>query len=151
VSFIQNDVSETGFYLRLHIKHTQSGPVDRPSFFFRIPAITPIGFINHPIDVVTGVWTQRLALKEQSIISVTGAAICSKTNFGPAGHHHPRIIPLPRVYTVHSAFAFFFNASWKSCSVCVCSAPPAILPQLPHLCQNGGFSTSSLIRGNRKK
>jgi hypothetical protein len=35
LSFIQNNVSETGFYLRLHVVSTQLGPVDRASLCLR--------------------------------------------------------------------------------------------------------------------
>jgi hypothetical protein len=42
-------------------------------------------------------------IREGIIISGTGAAIWSKTNFGPIGHHHPRSSPLPRLCTVPSA------------------------------------------------
>jgi hypothetical protein len=45
--------------------------------------------------------------KESSIISGTGAAIWSKTNFGPIGHHHPRSSPIPLICTVPSASAIF--------------------------------------------
>jgi hypothetical protein len=41
--------------------------------------------------------------KDPSIIYGTGAAILSKTNFGPTGHHHP----LQRVCTVPSASVIF--------------------------------------------
>jgi hypothetical protein len=55
------------------------------------------------------------------IISGTGAAIWSKTNFGLIGHHHHPNTPLPRVCTVPRASAIFLNASWKSSSVRVIS------------------------------
>jgi hypothetical protein len=42
-----------------------------------------------------------------SIIFRTAAAIWSKTNSGPAGHHHPRSSPLTHVSTVPSASAIF--------------------------------------------
>jgi hypothetical protein len=54
--------------------------------------------------------------KEPSIISDTGAAMCSNANFGPAGHYHPPSSPLPLVCTVPSASAILI-ASWKPCSV----------------------------------
>jgi hypothetical protein len=39
-------------------------------------------------------------------------------------------------------FCHFLNASWK-----LCSAPPAILPRTPQLCQNGGLSDDSHVSG----
>jgi hypothetical protein len=54
--------------------------------------------------------------KEPSITYRSSAAIWSKTNFGPTGHHYPRSSPLPHVWTVLNASAIFFNTSWKSCS-----------------------------------
>jgi hypothetical protein len=67
------------------------------------------------------------------IISGTSAAIWLKTNFEPTGHHRPRRSPLPRVCTIPSSSAPFFN----SCSVSVfCTA---ILPRSLQLCQNGGL------------
>jgi hypothetical protein len=42
---------------------------------------------------------------QPTIISRTGAAISSETNFGSTGHNHPRSNPLPRVCTVTSASA----------------------------------------------
>jgi hypothetical protein len=48
-----------------------------------------------------------IAYKEPSIISRTGTAIWSKTNFGPTGHHHPQGSPIPHVCTVPSASATF--------------------------------------------
>jgi hypothetical protein len=50
-----------------------------------------------------------IAYKEPSIISWTGAAIWSKTNFGPTGHHHPRGSPIPHVCTVPSASKVVFS------------------------------------------
>jgi hypothetical protein len=60
--------------------------------------------------------------KEPSIISGTGPAIWTKTNFGPTGHHQPLSSLLPRICTFpsHSAlitsivsklrpFSFIFN------------------------------------------
>jgi hypothetical protein len=46
---------------------------------------------------------------ESSIISGTGAAIWSKTNFGPTGHHHLGSSPLPHGYTPFSALVSFFK------------------------------------------
>jgi hypothetical protein len=40
-----------------------------------------------------------------------------KTYFRPTGHRHLRSRPLSRVCAVPSAFAIFFNAFWKSCSL----------------------------------
>jgi hypothetical protein len=42
-----------------------------------------------------------------SIISGAGAAIWSKINFGPTGHHHPRGSRLLRICTVPSVSATF--------------------------------------------
>jgi hypothetical protein len=44
--FIQNSDSETGFCLRLQVKHTQLGPIDRASLCLRTPATTPVKFIK---------------------------------------------------------------------------------------------------------
>jgi hypothetical protein len=52
-----------------------------------------------------------------SIISGTGAAPWSKTNFWPTGHHHSRSSPLPCICTIPSTSAIFLNASLKSCRV----------------------------------
>jgi hypothetical protein len=80
----------------------------------------PIGRFRQ--DVIRSVREQEhlcslQAHKESSAISGTSAAIWTKTKFGPTGHHHLRRSPLLRVCTSPSAFALFFNASWKSCSV----------------------------------
>jgi hypothetical protein len=48
-----------------------------------------------------------LYLELISIISETGAAIWSKTNFGPAAHNHPRSSPLPHIGNVPSPSAIF--------------------------------------------
>jgi hypothetical protein len=45
------------------------------------------------------------------IIFRIGAAIWSKTNFGPTGHHHPRSSPLPHVCTVPSTCTIFLMHS----------------------------------------
>jgi hypothetical protein len=47
------------------------------------------------------------AYKEPYIISDTGAAICSKTNFAPTGHHHPQHSPLLNACSVLDASAIF--------------------------------------------
>jgi hypothetical protein len=41
------------------------------------------------------------------IISGTGVAICSKTNFEPTNHHHPRSSPLPCMCIIPSVSAIF--------------------------------------------
>jgi hypothetical protein len=48
------------------------------------------------------------------------------------------------------SFCNFLNASW-SCGLWGCQALPAILPQSPHLCQNGHIWDSSSIRETEKK
>jgi hypothetical protein len=64
--------------------------------------------------------TSCFKYKESSIISGTGAAIKSKTNFGPIGHHQARSSPLLRMCKF-PALLPFLNASWKPCSVRVFS------------------------------
>jgi hypothetical protein len=62
--------------------------------------------------VHTGVYNWIFWLyKEQSIISGTGAVICSKINFRPTGHHHPWSSLLLRVCTVPSASTRKFDFS----------------------------------------
>jgi hypothetical protein len=75
-------------------------------------------------------WRRRSLpyLQEVQFIFGTGAAIWSKTNFGPNGHHHPQSSLLLRICTVPSTSAIFFNTSWKLFSVRV----SAILLPSPH-------------------
>jgi hypothetical protein len=64
VFYLEQNVSETGFYLHLQVEPTQVGSTDREIYCVRTPATTPtgsfvyglccIGFIN-PIDLVSGV------------------------------------------------------------------------------------------------
>jgi hypothetical protein len=42
----KNIVSETGFCLRLQVKPTQLGPIDRASPYLRTPVPTQIGYTN---------------------------------------------------------------------------------------------------------
>jgi hypothetical protein len=71
--------------------------------------------------------------RQPSIISGTGAAILSKTNFGPTGHHQARNSPLPRVRTVPIVSANFEMRPGSVFST-ACDLHPS-----PQLCQNGGL------------
>jgi hypothetical protein len=37
---LKNDISETGFCLRLQVKHKELGPIDRASSYLRVPVPT---------------------------------------------------------------------------------------------------------------
>jgi hypothetical protein len=78
-------------------------------------------------------------------MSTTGAAIWSKANFGPTGHHHPRSSPFLGVCIVLGVFTTF-SMHPGSCIPWGCLAPPAILPRSPQLCQNAGLPITSLFR-----
>jgi hypothetical protein len=74
-----------------------------------------------------------------SAASGTGASIWSKVTSGLLATVTLKVFPF-RAYAPFPAILPFFNASWKSCS-----APPAILPQSPQFCQNGGLSVLSSV------
>jgi hypothetical protein len=83
-------------------------------------------------------YTTTLQKTLLSIISGTGAAIGSKTNFGPTGHHHPRSSLLLCVCTISSASAF--SKRILKVVFCARSSPLAMLPLSPQLCQMTVFS-----------
>jgi hypothetical protein len=69
--------------------------------------------------------------KQSSIISGSGAAIWSESNFRPTAHNHP----LPRVRTIPGASAIF-----KCILEVVFCEGVQHLPLSPQLLQNGGIS-----------
>jgi hypothetical protein len=75
------------------------------------------------------------------IISGTGAAIWSKTEFGPTCHCHPEVV-LFCSYAQFPALLPVLNASWKSCSMRVFSTT-CDSASIIQLCQNGGLSVLS--------
>jgi hypothetical protein len=90
--------------------------------------------------------THAHTYKEPSISSGTGAAIWSKTNFGPTGHHYPQSSPLLCICEILK----FFLIHPGSHILWGCSEPPVIMSRSPQLCQNGGLSVLASIGGNRK-
>jgi hypothetical protein len=77
----------------------------RVSFRYLVPAIfVCLWFFNmHTLYISI----LKIRCKKSSIISGTGAAIWSKTNFGPIGHHHPGSSSLTPVCTTPMASVIF--------------------------------------------